>query len=181
MNRVAILGNSGSGKSTLAREISQILDCDHIELDAIRHLPGWQEIDVDSFRKEIDRRTNTSRWVLCGNASVVADIYLSRADTVIIFDLPRRVVMWRVIKRSLIRVLFRQQLWNGNRETLRKVLKLWNPHESIVAWAWTQHDSYRRLLRDLAEQEMMKSKEVHFVCNQNDANKLLSTVCGRVP
>ena len=47
---------------------------------------------------------------------------LERADTVVWLDLPRRVWLPRLVRRTLRRVVRREELWNGNRESLRGVL-----------------------------------------------------------
>ena len=60
--RVAVVGNSGSGKTTLAREIAERLGCEHIELDAIHHLPDWQPRDRAEMRRIVDEKTSTDRF-----------------------------------------------------------------------------------------------------------------------
>lgn len=175
MKRVVIVGNSGSGKTTLARQLAQVLHCDHIELDAIRHLPGWVEIERDSFRRIVDEKTSAESWVVCGNASVVADISWPRADSIVVFDLPRRVVMTRVAKRTFRRAVLRERLWNGNRETLRNVLNFRDPHKSIIAWAWTQHHRYKEQFRALAERKDLSDKNFYFITNNEELKKVLAT------
>jgi len=142
-SRIALLGVSGSGKTTLAREIAGRLGCEHIELDAIHHLADWTPIDRDEMRRIVSDRTAADRWVVDGNYSrMVADIVMARADTVVLLDLPRRVVMWRIVARSLRRLARREELWNGNRERLRYLFKL-RPEENIILWAWTTHGQRR--------------------------------------
>ena len=55
-------------------------------------------------------------WVVDGNYSVVRDLVWDRADTVVWLDLPRLVVVRRITTRSIRRVVWREELWNGNRE-----------------------------------------------------------------
>lgn len=180
MKRVVVVGNSGSGKTTLARQLSALIDADHIELDAIRHLPGWVEIDRESFRRIVDERTQRDTWVMCGNASVVADISWPRADTIVVFDLPRRIVMTRVIKRTLRRAIFRETLWNGNRESIRKVLTFRDPHTSIIAWAWTQHHRYHTQFRELAERDDLSDKDFYFLTSKKDVERFMAIAGDRV-
>lgn len=181
MKRVVVVGNSGSGKTTLALQLAELLQCEHIELDAIRHLSGWVEIDRDSFRKIVSEKTTQESWVLCGNASAVSDISWPRADSIVVFDLPRRVVMMRLIKRTIRRTVFRQTLWNGNRESFRKILKFRDPHTSIIAWAWTQHYVYKEKFLKLSQSDGLKDKHFYFVRNKKDVDKILTIAGGRVP
>ena len=61
-----------------------------------------------------------------------------RADTVAWLDLPRHLVMRRLLWRTARRVMTRQELWNGNREHWRAFFSL-DPEQSILVWAWTTH------------------------------------------
>jgi adenylate kinase family enzyme len=81
--------------------------------------------------------------VIDGNYSGrVQDLVWSRADTVVWLDLPRRVVMTRIVRRTLGRVILRRKLWNGNREPWSN---LWSrdPMTSVIAWSWTHHAASR--------------------------------------
>ncbi len=143
MHRVAVIGNSGAGKSILAARLARRLGVPHVELDAIFHLPGWQELPEDEFRQAVTAATASGGWVADGNYSAVRDLIWSRADTVVWLDLPRRLVMRRILWRTLSRTVTRQRLWNGNRERLRNLASI-NPERSIILWSWTNHAAYRR-------------------------------------
>ena len=146
--RIAIVGNSGSGKTTLAKRVAARLDCDHIELDSIHHLPNWTPIERDEMREIVAKRIEADSWVVDGNyASFVQDLVFGRVDTVVWLDLPRRVVMPRVTRRTLGRMVLRRELWNGNRERFRNLFET-NPQENIILWSWTQHRKYRRQYGD---------------------------------
>jgi adenylate kinase family enzyme len=143
VRRVSVVGNAGSGKSMLAKRIAATLAVPHIEIDAINHLPGWQELDRSELRDRVDELTTGDGWVVDGNyrECVVDGPVWARADTVVWLDLPRRAVMRQVVARTVRRVVTRQELWNGNREPLRN-LWAWDPSRSIIRWAWTQHGKY---------------------------------------
>jgi adenylate kinase family enzyme len=150
MQRVSVVGNSGSGKSTLARRLAASLGAPHVELDAIFHQPGWQELSRDEFRAAVGEAVGTESWVVDGNYSAVRDLVLARADTVVWLDLPRTVVMRRVVARTLRRVLTRQELWNGNREPFANLYR-WDPAKNIIRWAWTRHGVYAQRFADEAK------------------------------
>ena len=141
MQRVAIVGNSASGKTTLGRALAARLGVPHLELDRVWHQPGWTELPADEFRQRVGDFVVQDGWVVDGNYSMVRDLLWSRADTVVWLDLPRPIVMRRVVARSLSRVVRRTELWQGNRETWRNLLAR-DPERSIIRWAWTQHDKY---------------------------------------
>jgi adenylate kinase family enzyme len=141
MRRVAIVGSSGSGKTTLARRLAARLDLPQLELDSLFHQAGWTELPLSDFRSLVAEFAAGESWVIDGNYSRSRDLVLDRADTVVWLRLPRRVVMRQVLRRTSARVLFRRELWNGNRERPRSVLSR-DPARSIVTWAWTMYDKY---------------------------------------
>jgi adenylate kinase family enzyme len=141
MRRVAIVGSSGSGKTTLARRLAARLDLPLLELDSVFHQAGWTELPLSDFRSLVAEFAAGESWVIDGNYSRSRDLVLDRADTVVWLRLPRRVVMRQVLRRTSARVLFRRELWNGNRERPRSVLSR-DPARSIVTWAWTMYDKY---------------------------------------
>jgi adenylate kinase family enzyme len=142
VRRVSVVGNSGSGKSTLARQLAERLRVPYVELDAIFHRPGWEELPPDEFRDRVAEIIAGRGWVVDGNYSVVRDLVWAAADSVVWVDPPRRTVMRRVITRTVARTVTRQELWNGNREPWTNLLSL-DPRRSIVAWSWTRHAVYR--------------------------------------
>jgi adenylate kinase family enzyme len=142
MRRLSVVGNSGSGKTAMSRDLAAVLGVPHLELDALFHLPGWTELDTEEFRTQVLRFTDQQRWIVDGNYSSVRDIVWARADTVVWVDPPHPVVMARVLRRTVRRVLTRQELWNGNREPWSNLFSR-DPTRSIVAWSWTQRAKYR--------------------------------------
>ena len=141
VQRVSVVGNSGSGKSTFARALAERLGVDHVELDAIVHQPDWRELPVDEFRRAVGDRIAAPGWVVDGNYSQVQDLVWNQVDTVVWLDFPRRVVMRRIVTRSVSRLVRQQELWNGNREHWSNLLSR-DPMRSIIVWAWTRHSTY---------------------------------------
>ncbi len=137
-----MVGNSGSGKSTLAAALAARLGVPHVELDSIYHQPNWVPLPRDEFRARVTALAEGDAWVIDGNYTAVRDVVWARADTVVWIDLPRPLVMRRIIGRTLRRAVRRQELWNGNREPWSNWLTL-DPERSIIMWSWTQHATYR--------------------------------------
>jgi adenylate kinase family enzyme len=143
VRRVSVVGCSGSGKSTVGRRLARDLDVPYIELDSIYHQPSWVPLPRDEFRRRVAEVTAADGWVIDGNySSSVQPLVWDRADTVVWLDLPRRTVMRQVIWRTLRRVAFRAELWNGNRERWANLLT-WVPEDSVIAWSWHHYPVYR--------------------------------------
>ena len=150
MQRVAIIASaSGNGKTTLGLKLSETLEVPFFELDAIHHQAGWRELTADEFRREVEPIVALDGWVIDGvYRGKLGDLVLERADTVVWLDLPRRVWLPRLVRRTILRVVRREELWNGNRESLRNVL---SGRDSLVAFALRNEPRRRqRYPRELA-------------------------------
>ncbi|WP_148571066.1 AAA family ATPase [Nocardioides caldifontis] len=133
--RVLVAGVSGSGKTTLAATVGRALGIPHVEIDALFHGPGW--VPRPSFVEEVHAFAARPEWVTEWQYDAVRPHLLARADTLVWLDLSRPRVMRQVVRRTVVRRLRRQRLWNGNVEPpLRTVL---TDPEHIVRWAWTHH------------------------------------------
>jgi adenylate kinase family enzyme len=143
--RILVAGTSGSGKTTIAGAIAVALGIPHIEIDALYHGPNWTP--RQAFESDVRSFSSQPAWVTEWQYSQVRPLLAERADLVVWLDLPRRTVMWQVIRRTLHRRLRRQLLWNGNIEP-----PLWTvvqDHEHIVRWAWTTHHKTETRMREL--------------------------------
>lgn len=133
--RVLLNGTSGSGKSTLARRIARQLGLPYTELDSLYHGPGW--VPRETFVADVTRFAAEPAWVTEWQYGVVRQHLLGRADLLVWLDMSRRLVMSRVIRRTVVRRWRREQLWNGNVEgPLHTIL---TDPEHIIRWAWTSH------------------------------------------
>ena len=139
MQRISVVGSSGAGKTSLARVISARLGIPRIELDAIYWGPEWTHLDDEEFGVEVADAVAGDTWIVDGNYSStpVQEIIWGRADTVVWLDLPRRVVTWRVLRRSVQRAATGEQMWAGNTERWSNLVK-WQPEDNIVRWSWTR-------------------------------------------
>jgi adenylate kinase family enzyme len=148
MRRIAIVGNCGSGKTTLARELATTLDLTHIELDGLFHQPDWTPTPPLEFQAKLraamaDADATTDGWTTCGNYRETGLLNQNAADTIVWLDMPRSLIMRRVIGRTVRRAITREVLWNGNREPMTNFYK-WDPQENVIRWAWVKFESYRQ-------------------------------------
>jgi len=143
MRRVSVTGVMGSGKTTFGRRLARVLHVPFLELDSIFHQPGWTELPRDEFRAQVSEVVSGDGWVVDGNYGAVRDLVWAAADTVVFLDPSRAAAMRRVVARTLRRGLTRTELWNGNRESLRNVLRV-DPGENIILDTWRVHPEMRR-------------------------------------
>lgn len=98
--KIAILGYSGSGKSTLARKLSQYYDIPVLFLDTVQFLPNWVERDKEEGIQITLKFMENESWVIDGNyACFLQKERLEQADRIVFLDFPRRICIYRAIKR----------------------------------------------------------------------------------
>jgi len=147
--RVWVVGCSGAGKSTFARALAERLGAAHVEIDALFHGPDWTSTPREELRARVAERIAADRWVVDGNyRNALGDLVSRAAETVAWIDPPRRVVMASVVARTLGRMAWRTELWNGNRERWRNLFDP-RPEQNVVLWAWTRFPVYRRGYADM--------------------------------
>lgn len=138
-----IASASGNGKTTLGRQLASGLGVPFLELDSLVHGPGWVETPDDELRALVEPVVAGDAWVIDGvYRGKLGTLVLDAADTIVWLDLPLRVWLPRLVRRSVRRVARREELWNGNRETLRDAF--WG-REALVPFALRQHFRRRRL------------------------------------
>ncbi len=176
MERVVVTGCSGSGKTTLAAALAHRLDLPHVELDALHHDEGWAVPSDEEFRARVAAATAGDRWVVDGNYWFkISDIVWPRADTLVFLDLPRWRVMWQVVRRTITRLVTREELWNGNHERWRNLLSR-EPEKNILLWAWTTHGERPARFEAAVAASGLDDLEVVRCRSRADMAHLLGTV-----
>jgi len=148
-SRILVVGTSGSGKTTLARVLASRFQLTNIELDALFWGPNWTQASQATFRGRIENAMALNEgWVIHGNYGKVRDLTWRRANIVIWLDYSLPVVFWRVLKRSLVRIVTNESLWAGNRETFRKTFF---SKDSILLWSLQTYRLRKRQYEELLQ------------------------------
>lgn len=140
--RVVVVGVTGSGKTAFAARIAAIIAAPHTELDSLYHEANWRPAAIDVFRERVRAATAGGTWVVDGGyASHVRDIAWARADTLVWLDYGLPLILARLFRRTLRRRIRNEELWNGNRESLRTHFM---SKDSLFLWALQTHKKHRR-------------------------------------
>ncbi len=134
-----MVGTSGSGKTTFARRLAQVLGRDHIELDALHWGPDWTP--RPEFPDLVRAAVAAETWIVDGNYRGVRDLVWGRATAIVWLNYPFRVVFGRALARTIKRVVTREALYSGNRESFRGAFL---DREGIPWWVFRTFRSRRR-------------------------------------
>ncbi|HWN20997.1 MAG TPA: hypothetical protein VNP93_03420 [Gaiellaceae bacterium] len=147
MKRIAIVSSASSnGKTTLGRELAHRLDVPFHELDALHHGPGWTEASPEELRARVEPLLTGDGWVVDGYyRGKLGDLVPRSAELVVWLDLPVRVWLPRLVRRTMRRIVTREELWSGNRETFRNVFFSRN---SLLYYSLRSHFRRRRAYTD---------------------------------
>lgn len=101
MKKITICGVPSSGKTTLANKLGGSLNIPVYHLDKI----FWKDNGVFASQSEgidaISKIFNEPRWIIEGSMprSKTFDMRIAEADTIIFYDLPLLLILWRQTKR----------------------------------------------------------------------------------
>jgi adenylate kinase family enzyme len=177
--RIVVVGTSGAGKTTMAQALAATLAIPHVELDALHWDPGWKALsiaDPDEFVRRVTSATAGDGWVVDGNYATVREITWSRATHLVWLDYDRPVIMWRVIRRTFIRAVSRAELWSGNVEQWRNLVRPSHP----IRWAWTTWRRRRAELEALLGRQAQAHLIVHRVRRPAEAHDVVRELARQV-
>lgn len=135
--RILVYGATGSGKSTMAEILGRLTGVPMTSVDDICWNPGWVPMPEADQIAHFDALTRTDAWILDSGYGSWRHLAYERADLVVALDYPRLTSLARLLRRTAARVIDRQVVCNGNRESWRAVFA----RDSLVVWHFT---SFRR-------------------------------------
>lgn len=101
MNRIMIIGSGGAGKSTLARQVGETTGLPVVHLDVLYWQKGWTPTPDEEWKTLSADLVAQPRWIIDGNYGGTMELRFDAADTIVFVDTPRRIRLWRVVKRRV--------------------------------------------------------------------------------
>ncbi|TDU89571.1 hypothetical protein EV138_3143 [Kribbella voronezhensis] len=148
-----VFGCAGSGKSTLARELASCAGLPLTERDALG------ELGSPHYREALRELARQPLWILDGAPYYEDDLIYAAADTLIFLDYPKRVVMWRVLRRTLLIELRRRPI-GGHRPS---GLAAWRDSQHPLRWAWKSHGArHHEGLAMISRPDLADAQILHF-------------------
>ena len=173
LKRVAVVGTSGSGKTTFAKNLAQILNVKHIELDAINWLPDWVERPHAEFIELVKAELASDSWVLDGNYSRTREAVWKRATAIVWLNYSFPLTFYRAFNRTTRRIFNKEILYSGNRETFGKAFM---SKDSILLWVLSSYRGKRRNYSKLLRQDKNDEKEIFIFQNPKQTERFLLQV-----
>lgn len=173
LQRVTVVGTSCSGKTTFAKNLAQILNVKHIELDAINWLPDWVERPKEEFLSLVEKAAADDAWVFDGNYTRTRQIVWRRATAIIWLNYSFPRTFYRALNRTTRRVFTGERIYSGNHETFSKAFL---SRDSILFWVLTTYHEKRRRYSKLLREDNFSEKEIFIFQNPSQTEEFLRQV-----
>jgi adenylate kinase family enzyme len=170
VRKVAIVASAaGSGATTVGRQIAERLGVPFHELDALHWKPGWEESTPEELRAALEPLVAAGGWVIDGSyQGKIGQLVIGSADVVVWLDLPPRTWLPRLVRRTIRRARTGEELWNGNRESLRQAFL---SRDSLILFTLRHFRARRRTYP-----ERFASYDVVRLRSQREIDAFLRTV-----
>jgi adenylate kinase family enzyme len=144
--RVLFHGVTGSGKTSAAHAYAIATGVPEFSADDdVGWLPGWEGRAIADQYRIAATIAGQDRWVLDSAYSSWRDIILARAELIVFLDYPRSLSLGRLIRRTIRRIISKDQVCNGNTETLRRALA----KDSIIGWHFKTFTRKRKAIEQI--------------------------------
>jgi adenylate kinase family enzyme len=141
LERVVVVGTSCCGKTAFAGRLAQALVVPRIELDELYWASNWTPKPNAEFRGLVQRAADRARWVADGNYSGVRDLLWPRATSIVWLNYSFVTVFGHALRRTIRRIIHREELFAGNRESIRRSFF---SRDSILFWVITTFHRRRK-------------------------------------
>ena len=145
LQRIHVTGPTGAGKSTLCRRWSEWAGAPHIEMDALYWRAGWEPSSQEDFLIRLAEAAEGEAWIADGSYSWSWPSLWPRCQAVVWLDPPFALAFPRLARRTVRRIVSREELWGGCRETWKKSFF---SRDSILAWQIRTWQDRRSRLRE---------------------------------
>lgn len=138
-----VYGVTGAGKSTCAQRLGERTGLPVVLGDELTWLPGWVAVPEEEQRRIFTEVAAGEEWVLDTAYGLWLDVVLPRVDLVVGLDYPRWFSLQRLLRRTLLRIVDRRPICNGNTESLRGLVS----RDSILVWHFRSFPRKRARMR----------------------------------
>jgi adenylate kinase family enzyme len=156
--RINVVGTTGMGKTTLASQLGKLLGLEHVELDNLFWEENWAQPNDEVFLPRVEKALRGDRWVIDGNYTRAREIVWKDVQTVILLDYPIRVAIWRIIIRSIRRIVSKEKIWGKNYESFRGAFF---SKDSLIKWLLATYKERRKKYYEIFNAD--ENKRINFI------------------
>jgi adenylate kinase family enzyme len=123
--RIFIIGPPGSGKSYLADRLSELTGIKHYDTDDMRYIRKYDTVrPIAARRRKLVAVAKRDSWIIAGVSLSFSDAAIERSQLIVILWEKFHLTAFRIIRRSIMRVLSKMP----SKESVGGTLKLvkWN-------------------------------------------------------
>ena len=164
MDRILIIGLQAAGKSTFANKLGKELNKGVIHLDKLYYRPGWVAVSKVEWQNTLQEIIAKKQWIIDGNYHSSLDARLQPADTVIFFNFPRWICIYRALRRSFQK----EQPFDKAAGNYEKVS--WGLIKKILTYP------RKEILIKLEQSRHIK--DIFIISSSNEADNLLNKLTG---
>lgn len=148
VRRVVVYGSSGSGKSVFASQLAALGLEPHVEIDVLAYDDGIH-VEQAELQQRFGSFITGDTWVVEGMHRDQLEVAIPRADVFVWIDIPRRIVTYRLVTRTLRHAL-RRHPRHGRRVSLHSLVRRELPFIIKSVRSVPRRQEHARRLADLA-------------------------------
>ncbi|KAL9655642.1 hypothetical protein ABK040_002305 [Willaertia magna] len=140
--------------------------------NSIAWKPNWTLISNEEFIEKVEHFLEENRnkgWVIDGGYGNKTDIHWKEADLIIYLDYPFIVNFYRMLKRTLRRVIFKEECCNGNYENFSQQFT----KDSLFYYLFTSFYKSKAKLEAVYERNRRDNLEIITFKNPHSLIKFL--------
>ncbi|WP_151736035.1 kinase [Paenibacillus tengchongensis] len=167
MSRVWIIGPPGAGKTYFSHLLSEKLNVCTYELDNFYWKSNWSRPEDEDFIKDVKTIADNNEWIIDGYYELASEYLNTRATILIKMEISLPVLLFRIIKRSIKRMLHKTKVCGGNEENILFLLS----KEGLLRYAVNQHLFFKNSIT------VKEGSKVMLVRNNKDMKKVTELIC----
>lgn len=172
-----MVGSSCAGKSTFSARLSKLTGIRHVPIDELNFRPGWVQLETSELRERLAIEAAAEKWIIDGNYSKARDLIWPRATDVFWLDYSFPVVFSRAVRRTIRRVITREEVCAGNRESFRNAFL---STESMIWWVLKSYNRRRKQISGLVTDPQYAAINFTRFATSSEAEQYLSKLASGV-